>query len=201
MTVSSHTAAVVPYRPRTARSDATAWLGMIIFLGSWSMMFAALFFAYAVLRSRAASWPPLGTPPLPLLLPAANTVVLAASGGALQRGLLSARRGYLAAVAPWVRASLGLGVVFLLLQCSVWAGLWRAGLRPGGGPFPSVFYGLTAFHALHVLVGVGGLSWLALRARSRAYGPGRHVALRLWTGFWHFVGVVWLLLFITVFVF
>jgi cytochrome c oxidase subunit III len=193
-------ASVIRYRPRRARSDATAWLGMVIFLASWTMLFAALFFAYAMLRLRASQWPPPGTVALPLLLPAVNTAVLAASSAALQRALVSARRGRVAAVAPSVYAALGFGAVFLGLQAVVWTELWRAGLRPDGGPYASVFYALTVFHALHVLAGLGGLSWLAARARGGAFGPGRHVGLRLWTGYWHFVGAIWLVLFVTLFV-
>ncbi|HWE23490.1 MAG TPA: cytochrome c oxidase subunit 3 [Myxococcales bacterium] len=199
MSTAQQPASVIPYRPRRARADATAWLGMVIFLASWTMLFAALFFAYAMLRVRATQWPPAGTAPLPVLLPAVNTAVLAASSVALQSSLVSARRGRVASVAPAIYVALGLGALFLVLQVVVWVGLWRAGLRPEGSSYGSVFYALTVFHALHVLAGLGGLAWLAMRARTGAYGPGRHVALRLWTGYWHFVGVVWFALFVTLF--
>lgn len=199
MSAANQIASVIPYRPRRSRNDATAWLGMVIFLASWTMLFAALFFAYAMLRGRSAQWPPADMAPLPLVLPAVNTAVLAASSVALQLALVSARRGRVSAVAPAVYMALVLGAVFLALQFVVWIGLWRAGLRPDGGPYPSVFYALTVFHGLHVLGGLCGLSWLAVRARANAYGPGRHVGLRLWTGYWHFVGAVWLLLFVTLF--
>jgi cytochrome c oxidase subunit III len=193
-------ASVIPYRPPRARNDATAWLGMVIFLASWTMMFAALFFAYAMLRSRAVTWPPAGTPALPFWLATVNTAVLAASSAALQSALASARRGRTGWIAKAVWIALILGASFLGLQCLLWAGVWRAGLRPEGGPYPSVFYALTVFHALHVLVGLGGLSWLAVHAARSAYSPGRHLGLRLWTGFWHFVGAIWLLLYATLFV-
>jgi cytochrome c oxidase subunit III len=199
MSAANQIASVIPYRPRRSRSDATAWLGMVVFLASWTMLFAALFFVYAMLRARAAQWPPADAAPLPLVLPAVNTAVLAASSVALQWALVCARRGRISAVTPAVYAALGLGTVFLSLQLVVWVALWRVGLRPDGGPYASVFYALTVFHALHVLAGLGGLSWLAVRARASAYGPGRHVGLRLWTGYWHFVGAVWLLLFVVLF--
>jgi cytochrome c oxidase subunit 3 len=199
MSAANQIASVIPYRPRRSRNDATAWLGMVIFLASWTMLFAALFFAYAMLRGRSAEWPPADMAPLPLVLPAVNTAVLAASSVALQSALVFARRGRVSVVAPAVYAALVLGAVFLALQFVVWIGLWRAGLRPDGGPYPSVFYALTMFHGLHVLAGLCGLSWLAVHAQANAYGPGRHVGLRLWTGYWHFVGAVWLLLFVTLF--
>ena len=194
-------ASVLRYRPPQARSEATAFLGLLIFLGSWTMMFAALFAVYGVLRARAETWPPPDLPRLPLLLPAANTAELFASGISLQWALRAARRGRASVVCPAATAGLLLGALFLAGQVALWTGLWRAGLRPDGGPFASVFYGLTAFHALHVLVGLGGLGWVAVHAAREGFGPARHLGLRLWTGYWHFVGAVWLLLYLAVFVF
>ncbi len=196
--MSAQAATVLTYRPPRARNDATAWLGMLLFLGSWAMMFAALFFAYGVVRAHAGDWPPEGTPRLPLLLPGLNTLVMGLSSLALQRALASARAGRTAQVRPALGAAIALGLVFLAAQGLLWSRLWSAGLRIDGGPYPSVFWALTVFHALHVLVGLGGLAYLVVR--SGDHGPARHVALRLWTGFWHFVGAVWLVLYLSVFV-
>jgi cytochrome c oxidase subunit 3 len=190
---------VIRYQPRGAREQATAWIGMVIFLGSWAMMFAALFFSYGMLRARLPVWPPPGTPPLPRLLPGINTLIIGLSSVAMQRGLSAARRAQAAAVLPAIAAGFLLGLAFLSLQFVLWTGLWRAGLRPEGGAYPSVFYGLTAIHAIHVAVGLGGLGWLLTRAFFHAFGPARNLGLRLWTGYWHFVGAVWLLMYLTVF--
>ena len=196
--MSAPSATVLPYRPPRSRNDATAHLGMVLFLGSWAMMFAALFFAYAMVRAHAGEWPPPGQPPLPLLLPGVNTVVIAASSLLLQRGLRAARTGHTAQIRPAVAGTLVLGALFLLLQGLLWSRLHAAGLHIEDGPYPSVFWALTVFHGLHVLVGLGGLSWVALRART--FGPARNVGLRLWTSYWHFVGAVWLTLYLVVFV-
>jgi cytochrome c oxidase subunit 3 len=171
---------------------------MVLFLGSWAMLFAALFFAYGVLRVRATSWPPADAQRLPLLLPGLNTLLIAASSLLLQGALLAAREGRGAALRRGLAAALALGTAFLALQGLLWWRLWAAGLRPGGGPYPSVFYTLTVFHALHVAVGLLGLTWAAMRAG--AFGPARHLGLRLWTAYWHFVGAVWVLLYLAVFV-
>jgi heme/copper-type cytochrome/quinol oxidase subunit 3 len=185
-------------RRRAPPGELTAWLGMVVFLGSWAMMFAGLFFAYGLVRARAPEWPPPDQPALPLLLPGVNTAVIAASSAALA----AARRALLArgrrAGAALLALAAGLGALFLLLQTAVWARLWQGGLVPSGGPYPSVFYGLTALHALHVLVGVVALASLALRARGVRGAP--HPSVRLWGMYWHFVGVVWLVLYGTVYV-
>src|SRR5262245_23024964 len=80
-------------RPDAAPEQATTgYLGMVVFLGSWAMMFAAVFFVYAVLRLRAPSWPPYGAARLPLGLPAVNTLVMLGSSLALHQALRGLRR-------------------------------------------------------------------------------------------------------------
>jgi cytochrome c oxidase subunit 3 len=169
---------------------------MVIFLGSWAMMFAALFFAYAVVRVRAPMWPPPDQPALPLLVPGLNTLVIAASSGAVMLGVRAHARGRHRRASLALGVGAGLGAVFLALQAVVWVGVWRAGLVPSGGPYASVFYALTSFHALHVLVGLAALAVLALRSRARA---ATRSAVRLWGMFWHFVGVVWGALYVAVY--
>jgi cytochrome c oxidase subunit 3 len=189
---------VVPYRPPRERSDTTAFLGMVIFLGSWAMMFAALFFGYAVLRARSASWPPVGTPAFSLTVPALNTLALVASSALLHTGLWRIRRGK-SHVSLVVSLAALLGAVFLGLQCSLWLALNAQGLKPSSGPFGSVFFGLTWFHALHVAVGVVGLARLAFHAWTGQLSPAKFLPLRLWSLYWHFVGVIWAAMFVTLF--
>jgi cytochrome c oxidase subunit 3 len=185
------------YRRRPRGEERTAHVGMAVFLGSWAMLFLALFFAYAFVRARAPVWPPLGAPPLPRLLPGLNTLAIAASSVAVVRAVRSQELGRARSTSRCLAAAAALGAAFLALQALVWSSLWSAGLVPSGGPFPSVFYAFTAFHALHVLVGLAALSWLALRARARA-GTTR-TEVRLWGWYWHFVGVVWVALYATLY--
>src|SRR5215831_879690 len=101
---------VVPYRPPHAREHATAYIGMIIFIGAWAMMFACFFFAYGALRVGAREWPPFGQPALPVGWPAVNTAVLLCSSLALEAGLFGIRRGKPAVLGPMVLASALLGM-------------------------------------------------------------------------------------------
>jgi heme/copper-type cytochrome/quinol oxidase subunit 3 len=170
---------------------------MAIFLGSWAMLFVGLFFAYAFVRARAPVWPPLDAPPLPRLLPGLNTLAIAASSAAVVRAVRAQQLGRTRIAAAALAIAAALGAIFLALQGLVWTGLWRQGLVPSGGPYPSVFYAFTVFHALHVLVGLAALAWLAARARSCTAPPDPGV--RLWGWYWHFVGVVWGALYLTVY--
>jgi len=176
-----------------AHRETTALLGMTVFVASWVMLFASLFFAYAVVRVRAILWPPASLPPLPLGLPGLGTLFLGLASGALASVVrfparLSTTRWRL--FMAWAG-----GGGFLLVQISVWRNLWAQGLRPDSGPYGSVFYGLTAFHALHVAVGIGAI--LVLLAR--AHRPGARLGQRLWAVYFHMVGALWLAVFVGVY--
>jgi cytochrome c oxidase subunit III len=177
-----------------------AYAGMVIFLGSWAMMFGALFFSYAVLRASAPIWPPPGFERLPLGLPGINTLLLLASSRTLALALARARRGQLARCRNELLCTIALGAVFVGLQCKVWADLWNSGLQLDSGAYGGTFYVLTVFHVLHVLVGLGLLARLVAPLLQRApVAPGRVIAT-LAAMFWHFVGAVWLAMFWAVYV-
>ncbi len=180
------------------RNDGTAFLGMVIFMASWAMLFASLFFAYGVVRAGAHVWPPTDLPRIPRLVPSVATAVLALSSWALQGAYQGARAAARTrTVAGRIAISAGLGALFLVLQITVWRQLYLAGLRPASGTYASAFYGLTVFHALHVVVGLVALTYLSVRAH--AFGPARHTALRLWTLYWHMVGIIWATTFMLVY--
>jgi cytochrome c oxidase subunit 3 len=172
---------------------------MVIFLASWAMMFGALFFAYGVIRVRSSVWPPPDLPRLPTGLPLVGTAALALSSLAVQGAYALIRRARPRALAPLLASAAVLGAGFLTLQIVVWRGAYLDGLRPDGGPYASVFYGMTWFHGLHVAVGIVALFWLAARALMGAYSAARHVAVRLWALYWHMVGIVWVAMYVLVY--
>jgi cytochrome c oxidase subunit 3 len=190
---------VVPYRAPHARDHNTAYIGMVIFIGAWAMMFACFFFAYGALRVGSPSWPPMGQPALPIALPAANTGLLVLSSLVLELALLRVRRGSVRLLGPAIGLAAVLGIGFLAIQYAVGAELFAAGLTPTSGPYASVFYGLAGIHAAHLVVGVLALLWLSARAFAGAYNTPQHLPVRLWSVYWHFVGVVWVLMFVFVF--
>ncbi|MEP7122055.1 MAG: heme-copper oxidase subunit III [Byssovorax sp.] len=182
---------------------------MIVFLASWAMMFAALFFVYGFARSKSLSWPPPGAPSLPVALPALNTAVLLASSATFARGLRELRRGHRSAFTAMVSVTFGLGAVFLGLQLLVFRQVAASGLSLGDGIYGAVFYAFTAFHGLHVAVGLAILLWVLFRSRGAAHGTDRGslpfsehntIAVRVCTMYWHFVDAVWVLMFFTIYV-
>jgi cytochrome c oxidase subunit 3 len=189
---------VVELRPRQ-KEDFTSSLGMMIFLASWAMMFSALFFAYGFVRSRAVMWPPPGVPALPIALPAVNTLVLLASSFTFARGLRELKQGRRRAFPVWVVATFVLGAVFLGLQLHVWRAVAASGLTLNSSMYGSVFYSLTTFHALHVGVGLLLLLWVFARSLFGSYSEHNYINIRLITMFWHFVDVVWILMFVSIY--
>jgi cytochrome c oxidase subunit 3 len=164
--------------------ERTAFIGMTIFMASWAMLFAGLFFAYGVTRIGAVAWPPADLPRLPRLLPGLATLVLGLSSLALHRG-------------HRVGLAVTLGSGFLALQCIVWRDLFTQGLTPQAGGYGSTFFGLTAFHALHVLLGLAALGVLGIQRRG---SDGEfNTGLRLWTLYWHGVGAIWGVMFVLVY--
>jgi len=189
---------VVELRPKT-KEDFTRSLGMIVALGSWTMMFGGLFFMYAGLRSATRVWPPPGLPVLPVALPLINTLVLAASSVALVLGTRGLARGKRKALPAYVLTSIVFGTAFVGLQFKVWKDLWLAGLVPETGAYASVFYGLTVLHAVHVLAGLVVLGVVFVRALQGAYTEHNVGRVRVAGMFWHFVDVVWLLMFVAIY--
>jgi cytochrome c oxidase subunit III len=186
--------------PEPAEERSLAYAGMVIFLGSWAMMFGALFFSYVVLRVSAVVWPTPGFARLPLALPAINTLFLLASSRTLVIALAHSRGGRLERCRNGLLWTIALGAGFVGSQCKVWADLWSGGLRLDSGAYGGTFYVLTVFHILHVLVGLGLLARLVapLLRRAPAAPPRVHAALTAM--FWHFVGAVWLAMFVAVYV-
>jgi cytochrome c oxidase subunit 3 len=153
--------------PRGRRGDATAAVGMTIFLGATAMLFAALFFAYAVMRAQAPAWPPVGQAPLPRGALGVNTLVLLAATLALHAARAATRRddrGATARRTAW--GALALGAGFLAAQVGVWRALVHAGAGPASGIYGSVFFAISGFHALHVVGGLVALAFVVGAHRS-----------------------------------
>jgi cytochrome c oxidase subunit III len=158
--------------PAARRRQIDAQVGLVIFLGSVAMLFAAMLLAYAIIRAQAPAWPPAGSPPFPRGAAAANTLALVAASLALRRGR--------------ARLAFGCGAAFLMLQGALWRQMVAAHLGPGAGALGEVFFALSALHALHVL---GGLVALAVTRARR---------LRLLTIYWDFVLAIWLVVYVAV---
>jgi cytochrome c oxidase subunit 3 len=173
-------------------------LGMILFITSEVMFFSGLFAAYFATRAaHAAEWPPdvfAGTlDPVGLILIA--TIILVASSFTCQFAVWSIRRGDRRGFIRNIAATFILGVIFLGMQAYDYAILFSEGLTLGSGAFGTTYYTLTGFHGAHVFGGVLMLGVILYRGMAGQFSARHHDAVEAVSLYWHFVDVVWILLF------
>jgi len=181
----------------------TALLGMLLFIGSELMFFAGLFAAYFNARAAAPLWPPEGFEHViePNLLVISATTILVLSSFTMQWGIWRIRKGDRAGMNRALIVTLVLGVLFLSMQAyDYWELLHHE--PPFGintGIYGTLFYTLTGFHGAHVFGGVVGISVILLRGLAGQFSARHHVAVEAVSAYWHFVDVVWIALFATLY--
>lgn len=167
--------------------------GFIVFLISESMLFLGLFVAYFTFRAVATSWPPVGTPDLEILLPGINTVILLSSSFVIHNADTAIKKNDVAGFRLWFLVTMAMGATFLAGQLYEYAHL-EFGLK--SNLFASTFYVLTGFHGLHVLVGILMMGTVLWRSRQEGhYSSEKHFGIEAAEVYWHFVDVIWVLLF------
>jgi cytochrome c oxidase subunit 3 len=172
-------------------------LGMLLFITSEIMFFAGLFAAYFNVRAAAPVWPPTEFADklhiLPYVGPA--TVLLVLSSVTCQVGVWAIRRNDRRGLTRAIAVTVILGITFLVMQGIDYAALYADGMRLDAGTFGTTYYTLTGFHGAHVLGGVIMLSVVLYRSQSGQFSSKHHDMVEATSIYWHFVDVVWILLF------
>jgi cytochrome c oxidase subunit III len=174
-------------------------LGMVLFIASEVMFFGGLFGAYFTIRSAATQWPPEGTPHLDTWYAAVLTAILVSSSVTMQFGVWAIRKNHQRRLVLWLAVSLLLGLIFLIGQGNEYRTLIHEGMTLSSGVFGSTFYTLTGFHGAHVAGGAAFILIVLLRARSGQFTARYHDTVEMASYYWHFVDVVWLGLFSTIY--
>jgi len=170
-------------------------VGIVLFLGSELMFFSSLFGMYFTLRARAGQWtPPDVKVDVTRLL---FTSILVASSGTMQMAVVRIKRGNLASMRRWIWLTFVMGVVFLGGQTNEWLTL---PFRIHTDAYGSAFYTMTGFHGLHVFAGLVLMLVILGRAAQGAYSANGHAGVEVAAYYWHFVDIVWIALFSTLFV-
>lgn len=134
-------------------------------------------------------------------LPLINTLILLSSGWTLTMAHWALKKAKRRALVSWMFATVALGALFLGLQASEYVHAYQdLGLTLGSGIYGSTFFMLTGFHGLHVTVGSIMLLVIAFRCIKGHFKPEHHFGFEAVAWYWHFVDVVWLLLFVFVYV-
>jgi cytochrome c oxidase subunit 3 len=182
-----------------------AKLGMWLFLFTELLLFGGLFLLYAVYLHRYPADFAAGGRQLDWVLGGINTVVLLTSSLAAAASLTALQRGGPRRSVALLSGTVLCAVAFLAVKYVEWSAKMSHGIHPGstrlkeGPPGESVFFSLyyltTGIHGLHVIIGAGLLSWIALRVRQGAVTPDRPILLENGALYWHLVDLVWIFIF------
>ncbi|HUQ43337.1 MAG TPA: heme-copper oxidase subunit III [Candidatus Limnocylindria bacterium] len=172
-------------------------LGMALFITSEVMFFSGLFAAYFATRAANQPWPPEAFGELlePLSLILVATIILILSSFTCQFAVWSIRKGDRAGFIRNISITFVLGIIFLVMQMYDYSILFGEGMTLGSGPFGTTYYTLTGFHGAHVFGGVLMLGVVLYRGLAGQFSAKHHDAVEAVSLYWHFVDVVWILLF------
>ncbi|MCI0346818.1 MAG: cytochrome c oxidase subunit 3 [Chloroflexi bacterium] len=209
MTADSHALSPVEHSPVAGLAHDTRGgisnpvLGMILFITSEVMFFAGLFAAYFNARAQSAEWPPQEfarsaehpavLEPIGLILVA--TFILVASSVTCQWAVNAIRKDDRRMFIRNIGVTFVLGVVFLLLQAYDYTILYGEGLTMTAGPFGTTYFTLTGFHGAHVFGGVIMLAVVLYRGLAGQFSGRHHDLVEAVSLYWHFVDVVWIVLY------
>ena len=188
-----------PIANQSSRVDARL-LGIYLFIGSEIMLFGSFFTAYFFARVVVApdKWPPEPFK-LPVYLALINTIILMTSSFTMHWALQSIKRNNRQGLIAGLSLTFLLGLTFLLIQGREYT---RIGFKPADFAFGSTFFGLTGLHGMHVFIGLNLLAYALVRSIRGHYGPKAHdhLGVEIPGIYWHFVDVMWIVVFTTVYV-
>jgi len=185
-----------PPANRSSRVDPQL-LGMLLFIISEVMIFGAFFTAYFFIRVvQGDEWPAAGTE-LPVAIAGINTAVLFSSSLTLHWAESSIKKGNRFGLKAGILTTFLLGLTFLFVQINEYV---HIGFSPSDSAQASIFYGLTGLHGAHVFIGLLLLSMVTIRAFRGHFSPESHDGVNIPGIYWHFVDVMWLVVYTTVYV-
>jgi heme/copper-type cytochrome/quinol oxidase subunit 3 len=179
------------------------------FIGSECLLFGSLIATYMAYKGRSLVGPYPHEPSivnghqvegiLDIPLTSLSTFVLLMSSLAMVLALAAVQRGDRKGAITWLFGTAFLGLVFLGFQAYEFNHFYHAGLTLQTNLFGSTFFLLTGFHGAHVFVGVIYLSTLGVLAVKNQLGPERSMSVEVAGLYWHFVDVIWIVIFALVY--
>jgi cytochrome c oxidase subunit III len=173
------------------------FLGMLLFIISEIMLFGAFFTAYFFIRVVGeAEWFPFDGFELPVGIAAVNTAILVSSSFTMHWALEGARNDNRNALCVGLLTTALLGLTFLTIQVNEY---FHIGFAISENAQATVFYGLTGLHGAHVFIGLTLLTFATIRAFRGHFSPKEHRGVEVPGIYWHFVDVMWIFVYSTVY--
>jgi cytochrome c oxidase subunit III len=186
-----------PPANRSSRVDPQV-LGMLLFIISEVMVFGAFFTAYFFIRVvQGDEWFPVRGHDLPKVVAGINTAVLVSSSFTMHWALEGAKRGNRRALQAGILTTFLLGATFLFVQINEYI---HIGFSPKDFAQASVFFGLTGLHGAHVFIGLTLLLFTTIRAFRGHFNPDAYLGVEVPGIYWHFVDVMWIVVYTTVYI-
>jgi cytochrome c oxidase subunit 3 len=172
-------------------------LGMLLFIISEVMVFGAFFTAYFFIRvANGDPWPAPGTQ-LPVEVAGVNTAILVSSSLTMHWAQTAIRKGNRFALKAGMLTTFLLGCTFLFVQINEYANI---GFAPQNHAQGTIFYSLTGLHGAHVFIGLLLLAFVTIRSFRGHYTPEEHRGVEVPGIYWHFVDIMWIVVYTTVYV-
>jgi len=186
-----------PEANRSSRVD-PQYLGMLLFIISEVMVFGAFFTAYFFIRVvNGDQWFPVDGFELPVAVAGVNTAILLSSSLTMHWAQTSIKNGNRAGLKAGIVMTFLLGLTFLFIQINEYV---HIGFSPSDFAQASVFYGLTGLHGAHVFIGLTLLAMVNVRAFRGHFTPEEHRGVEVPGIYWHFVDVMWVIVYTTVYI-
>jgi len=174
-----------------------AMLGMMLFIISEIMVFGAFFTAYFFIRVvGGAEWPAEGDH-LPKLIAGFNTAILVSSSATIHYAQESIKANNRRGLQLGMLATFLLGATFLFIQINEYV---HIGFSPQDHAQGTIFYGLTGLHGAHVFIGLTLLALVVIRSFRGHFTPAEHRGVEVPGIYWHFVDVMWVIVYLTVYI-
>jgi heme/copper-type cytochrome/quinol oxidase subunit 3 len=183
--------------PTKRRGYSTAWWGMVVLIATEAMIFAVLLSAYFFLRAGSTTWPIGGLEKPELTLTTVFSFVLWGSSIPIFWAEAAIRRGNLVKLRAGLLISFLMGLSFLAYTVKDFEDLhfgWRT------NAYGSIFYVIVGLHGLHVIVGLLINLLVQVKAWQAKFTAHRHTTVEVFGLYWHFVDVVWIFVFFSLFV-
>jgi len=189
-------AAHPPAAHQSSRVDART-LGMFLFIASEVMLFGSFFAAYFFVRvANGTPWPTPGYE-LPVFVAGVNTIILVTSSFTMHWALQAIKRGNRSGLKAGLTLTFLLGFTFLLTQLLEYS---RVGFAPYTNAFGTIFYCLTGLHGAHVFIGLTLLLMATVRSFRGHYSEEEHLGVEIPGIYWHFVDIMWIVVYTTVYI-
>jgi cytochrome c oxidase subunit III len=172
-------------------------LGMLLFIISEVMVFGAFFTAYFFIRvAQGDPWPAPGTS-LPVWVAFVNTLILVSSSVTMHWAQTSIKNGNRFGLKAGILTTFLLGCTFLFIQINEYANI---GFAPQNHAQQTIFYSLTGLHGAHVFIGLMLLAFVTIRSFRGHYSTEEHRGVEVPGIYWHFVDIMWIIVYTTVYV-